>query len=212
MEAKIAESLTGLREDIELFLPFPDNPRDGDVGAISESLRRFGQQKPIVVQASSMRIVAGNHLWKAAKALRWTEIAANVVDLDDKDAEAFLIADNRTAELGAYDEDAMGRMLRKLAVEGNLRGTGYDGDDVDALLRRLEKEGTKKVEPEIAFREELLEEHQYVVLVFENEIDWSVAKAKLGLVTVTDEAHSETYSRKGQARVVVGADVMAMIP
>jgi ParB-like chromosome segregation protein Spo0J len=67
---------------------------------VAASLRRFGQQKPIVVQASTRFVVAGNHLVRAAQALGWTEIAANIVDLDDATAVAYMLADNRTADLG----------------------------------------------------------------------------------------------------------------
>ena len=195
-DAKIAPALSDLRIPIDSVSPFPGNPRDGDVGAISESLRRFGQQKPIVVQESSRYIVAGNHLWKAAKALNWKEIAANVSDLDDREAEAYLIADNRTSELGSYDEELLADLLRKLASEGNLRATGYDGDDVDAFLAKLQAEGMR-IPPEIAFSEELMESHNYVVLYFDNEIDWNAAQTRFGLQTVLAPDATETLRPEG---------------
>lgn len=211
-DAKIATALRDLRIPINTVEPFPGNPREGDVGAIAESLRRFGQQKPIVVQEATRYIVAGNHLWRAAVALGWTEIAANVVPMDDKTAEAFLIADNRTSELGSYDEDALGDLLRKIAAEGNLRGTGYDGDDVDAFLEGLEKSQGPKVPAEIPFATELLESHNYVVLYFDNDLDWAVAVERFGLETVKAQDSTETYERKGVGRVIRGADVLRMIP
>jgi hypothetical protein len=211
-DSKIATALRDLRVPIGTVEPFPGNPREGDVGAISESLRRFGQQKPIVVQASSRYIVAGNHLWRAATALGWDEIAANVVEMDDRTAEAYLIADNRTAELGSYDEDALGVLLRKIASEGNLRGTGYDGEDVDAFLEGLERDQGTKIPAEIPFALELLESHNYVVLVFDNELDWTAAVDRFGLVTVKAQDSTETYERRGIGRVIRGADVLRMIP
>lgn len=211
-DVKIAPALRDLRIPIDSVGPFPGNPREGDVGAIVESLRRFGQQKPVVVQESSRYIVAGNHLWRAAKALGWPEIAANVVAMDDKTAEAYLIADNRTSELGSYDEDALGEMLRKLAQEGNLKGTGYDGDDVDDFLRRLERENAGKVEPDISFAVELLESHNYVVLYFDNELDWNSARTKLGIETVRAPDATDTYDRRGVGRLIRGADILRMLP
>lgn len=118
--------------------PWPGNPRQGDIGAISESLARFGQTKPIAVQLSSGHIVAGNHAWHAAVALGWTHIAVAKSALTDRDAKAYLIADNRTEELGTYDYQTLGSLLSEMAREENLTGTGYDTDDVDALLRSLE--------------------------------------------------------------------------
>ncbi|HEY8868153.1 MAG TPA: ParB N-terminal domain-containing protein [Candidatus Limnocylindrales bacterium] len=63
---------------IESIKLHPRNPRIGDVEAVANSLRRFGQQKPLVVQASTLFCVAGNHLLRAAQSLGWTEIAANI--------------------------------------------------------------------------------------------------------------------------------------
>jgi len=134
----ITPKLGSLAVPIDSVSPYPGNPRQGDVGAISESLLQFGQVKPIVVQAGSGHIVAGNHLWRAAKALGWKDVAAVFVPMDDKEARRFVIADNRTQELGSYDNDALGAMLVELDREGLLAGTGYDSDDVDALLRSID--------------------------------------------------------------------------
>lgn len=136
--SRIAERLGSLAVPIDSVSPYPGNPRQGDVGAISESLIEFGQNKPIVVQQSSGHILAGNHLWQAAKSLGWADVAAVFVTLSDSDAKRYLIADNRSQEVGSYDYDALGAILTELEREGLLAGTGYDTDDVEALLRRLE--------------------------------------------------------------------------
>jgi hypothetical protein len=205
-----ATSLVDLLEEAPSLIRWPGNPRQGDVGAISESLRRFGQQKPVVVQEATRQIAAGNHLHDAVRALGWTHVAAVVSPFDDRDAQAFLIADNRTAELGTYDDESLGDFLRRLAQEGNLRGTGYDGDDVDDFLKGLARED--KVKPELAFSQELLESHNYVVLYFENDLDWNLAKTKLGIETVLAPDATETYDRKGQGRIIRGVDVIRSIP
>lgn len=202
--------LLPLLRPLEEFVRWPGNPRQGDVGAISESFRRFGQQKPVVVQESSGQIAAGNHAVDAMLALRWTHGAGVWSPLSDEDARAYLIADNRTAELGSYDEEALGSMLRKLAQEGNLRGTGYDGDDVDDFLKRLDREAVAK--PEVEFSEELMEEHSYLVLYFDNALDWASAQSKLGIVPVKAPDSTDTYERRGVGRILRGVDVISRIP
>lgn len=124
---------------IDSVAPHPRNPRQGDVGAISTSLERFGQLRPILVNSSTEpeTIVAGNHVWRAAKALGWTEIAAVRVALDEAEADAFLLADNRMSDLGTYDDATLAEILVELAEAGKLDGTGYDSDDVNALLAKL---------------------------------------------------------------------------
>jgi site-specific DNA-methyltransferase (adenine-specific) len=131
----IAPALQALAVPIESVELHPRNPRIGDVDAVVASLRRFGQQKPIVVQASTMFCVAGNHLLRAARSLRWTEIAANVEAMDDGTATAYMLADNRTADLGSYDDGLLAAILAEQAAADNLSATGYDPDDVAAFLR-----------------------------------------------------------------------------
>lgn len=130
----IASDLASLTVPIDHVLLHPRNPRQGDVGAVAESLTRFGQMKPIVVQQSSGFVVAGNHVLQAARMLGWTKIAAVVKDLDDREATAYMLADNRTSDLGSYDDDVLRAILVEEARAGNLSGTGYDGDDVDAMM------------------------------------------------------------------------------
>jgi site-specific DNA-methyltransferase (adenine-specific) len=115
----------------------PRNPRRGNVEAVAASLARFGQQKPLVVQASSRYVVAGNHLLRAARGLGWSEIAANVQDMDDAEATAFMLADNRTADLGGYDDALLAAILAETQAADNLAATGYDNDAVASLLAGL---------------------------------------------------------------------------
>jgi DNA modification methylase len=133
-EAKIAPQLRTLVVPIDSVTLHPNNPRRGDVEAVAASLARFGQQKPIVVQASTRYIVAGNHLAMAARSLGWSEIAANVEELDDATAVGFMLADNRTADLGGYDDTLLAAILAEQDAAANLAATGYDADDVAALL------------------------------------------------------------------------------
>lgn len=139
----IDKSLDELVRPIDQFRPHPRNPRQGDLGAIVTSLRRFGQVRPILALPNGT-IVAGNHVWRAAVQLGWTQIAAVTATMDEATADAYLIADNRLSDLGTYDDRALAAILTELAEAGSLEGTGYDGDDVDALLARLAREDSPK--------------------------------------------------------------------
>lgn len=140
----IAQQLRKLKVPIESVQPHPRNARQGDVGAIVASLEAFGQQKPVVVQKSTGYVVAGNHLLRAALELGWTELAANVVELDDETAVRFMLADNRTQELGSYDDGVLAELLEELAQsDAGLSATGYDGDDLDELLRATDTLGDR---------------------------------------------------------------------
>jgi len=117
----------------------PDNPRQGDVGAIYESITTNGFYGALIVQRSTGRILAGNHRYKAARDAGLTELPAIVVDVDDDTAARILVVDNRSNDLATHDEAALVELLKGLALtpEG-LAGTGFDGDDLDGLVARLE--------------------------------------------------------------------------
>jgi len=125
--------------DIDSVQPHEKNVRQGDVGAISESLKAHGQYRPIVVDRRTNRILAGNHTWKAAKALGWQQIAAGYVETkDDDEALRILLADNRTTDLASYDDSGLADLLKQLSdTDIGLEGTAFDGDDLDALLKDL---------------------------------------------------------------------------
>lgn len=129
----IAEALEHLAVPIDDLTEHPRNPKKGNVEAIVESLQAFGQVRPILVQASTSYVVAGNHTRKAAKALGWDRIAAVQVDMTDEEALRYLLADNRLADLGEYDESMVLEILEPLAEAGKLTGTGFTLDQVRTM-------------------------------------------------------------------------------
>lgn len=210
MKIAIDASLESLRVPIDSLEPYPGNPREGDVEAIRKSLRRFGQKKPIVARSlkgSPSQIVAGNHLWLAMKEEGMEEIAASISEMSDEDAQAYLIADNRTAELGGYNEVDLASILRELRSRGDLEGTGYNDREVEQFLARIEREMAQDT-PELTFSEELLEEHQFLVLYFDNELDWKSAVETLGVKSAKAWDATDSYLRKGLGRVIRGIDVI----
>ena len=132
---------------VEDLRPFDGNPRIGDVTEIAKSLRKSGQYRPIVVRRDTMEILAGNHTWKAAKHLGWPTIAVTFVDgIDDEQAKRIVLADNRYADLGEYDEAALLDLLNSMS---DLTGTGYDGDFLNALIEEAGEEGSTEVSPDL---------------------------------------------------------------
>lgn len=133
-----AESLRPFLVPIDQLEPFPGNPRRGDVAAVRASLRRFGQVRPSLVDASGRRLVAGHHVRLAAAEEGWTHIAVMPNEFADEDeARAYLLADNRIPELGGYDNEALVGHLKHLAELDALTGTGYTIGDLDDQLARL---------------------------------------------------------------------------
>ncbi len=103
-----------------------------NLDAIKASLRRFGQQKPLVVDAKGI-VLAGNGTLAAATELGWSEIQIIRTALAGVDATAFGIADNRSAELAEWDEN-LGDVLAALKAEDfPLEEIGFDAAELAKL-------------------------------------------------------------------------------
>lgn len=127
------------------------NPRKGNVGAVAASLKAHGQYRPIVANIGThtgrrYEVLAGNHTLKAFRQLaeknpdddRWNEILVHWVDVDDDQAARIVLADNRTAEKGRYDNKALAGLLAD--VSNDLTGLGYTAEDLDALAEVADDE------------------------------------------------------------------------
>jgi len=94
-----------------------------NIDAIKASLKRFGQQKPIVIDSNNI-VRAGNGTLEAAKELGWKYISVVISDLEPSELTAYAIADNRTAELAEWDLEALGEQLQSL--EEDLAAVAFD--------------------------------------------------------------------------------------
>ena len=116
---------------ISSLSPDPANARrhgERNLEQITASLRRFGQQKPIVVDATNV-VRAGNGTLAAARALGWATIAAVRSELAGVELTAYAIADNRSAELAEWDAEVLSAALADPAV-GDV---GFTAAEWDAL-------------------------------------------------------------------------------
>jgi hypothetical protein len=165
----IAPQLDELRVPMESLTLYPRNPRRGVTDRIRESLAFHGQYRPIVVNERSREILAGNHTYLAARELGWDEIAVTYVDVDDEQAARIVLVDNRTADLGVYDDLELVELLQSLP---SVDGTAYTGDDLDALLASLPTSEPSDLDDGEA-RDEI--EHAYGVYTSEQLIDAAFA-------------------------------------
>lgn len=117
-----------------------------NLDAIKASLRKFGQQKPIVIDAKGI-VLAGNGTLTAAQELGWTEIDTIRTELEGIEATMYAIADNRTAELAEWD-DKLADVLKSLADAGqDLGDLGFEKGDLDDLFNETSNDTyTQKVD------------------------------------------------------------------
>ena len=128
-------TLTSLSVPVDDLHLHPDNKRRGNVEQVQASLEQHGQYKPIVVQQSTMRVLAGNHTLQAARQLGWTHVDAVIIDVDDSQALRILLVDNKTSDDAGYDDRGLAELLDQLAREEGLAGTGFTTDEAQELAR-----------------------------------------------------------------------------
>ena len=143
----------------------PDNPRRGDEAAIESSMVAHGFYGAVLVQASSGRLIAGNHRARVARRLGHATVPAIVLDVDDDQARRLLLVDNRTQDLAGYDDRALAAILASL--EGDLAGTAFAEVDLDAALSRLEADPRNEVRDLLAGAEPTSDDYFTPAWLFE---------------------------------------------
>jgi len=119
----------------------PNNANTHDqksIDAIKGSLKKFGQQKPIVLGEGDI-ILAGNGTATAAKQLGWDKIAVVRSNLKNFQAMAYALADNQTAKLAEFDDVKLNSQIDLIAdsdLDIDFSDFGFDGvssGDIDDL-------------------------------------------------------------------------------
>ena len=116
----------------------PRNPRRHKLEVITESIRNFGQQSPIVVQKSTGFVCKGNGTLKVIRdILQWDKVAVSVEDFDDDQALQYLLADNRASEAGYNDAEQLGQLLKEQDAKGTLQMTAWDLDSAETVWAEI---------------------------------------------------------------------------
>ena len=140
---------------LSTFKAHPRNPKDHDVGAICESIKRFGFNDAVIVDDRTGLLVSGHGRIEALRALmkepnttpagiliddtgaqrQWlVPVQRGWASRDDTEAEAFIVAANRLVEVGGWDDLKLEAILKTLATGDALAGTGFDLEDVNRML------------------------------------------------------------------------------
>jgi len=115
----------------------PRNARvhgEANLAAIRASLERFGQVEPLVVQASTRRVIGGNGRLSAMRALGILEADVALVDINDRGAAELGIALNRIPELADWNAANLGEILREFErTPEELAALGFSEDELRGL-------------------------------------------------------------------------------
>lgn len=146
---------------IDDLRPHPLNPKMHSLEAVAASIRRFGFITPLVVNEADGLLLEGHGRVEALEAMRaageplpagvrrgWRVPVVQGVSLDEAAARAFLVASNRTVELGGWDTGRLAALLGDLSGGSGIEGTGYTLTDLEALVRSLAPQGRHLTDPD----------------------------------------------------------------
>ncbi|MCP4299375.1 MAG: ParB N-terminal domain-containing protein, partial [Gammaproteobacteria bacterium] len=134
----IHQDLQKLARPIEELTPDPKNARthgDRNMSAIRGSLKEFGFRGAIIAQKSGDELIvrAGNGRLEAARQLGWSHVPVLVYSDDDKTSAAFALADNRTAELAAWDFEQIAGLIKEGALDEEI-DIGFSSEEIQRIL------------------------------------------------------------------------------
>lgn len=182
---------------------------DKNKALIRKSIEETGFGRSVVIDSEN-ELIAGNGV--VSQLPKDTKI--KVVETDGSELVVVKRIDLKTED----------KKRKELARNDNATSDKVEWDNdtlvADFSLDELEKWGIEiptkeevetEEEPDVPFSEELLEEHNYVVLYFDNSVDWLQAQSLFGLKTVKALDSKKGYKKQGVGRVLKGAEALENI-
>ena len=193
---------------LDKLIRAPRNPKGHDLGAIHESLDAHGFVEPLVLNETTGRMVVGHGRLDSLQQMKvagepppdrvrvtkrdgentvWlVPVVRGIAFETDEAAEAYLIGSNRLVQLGGWLDDDLAKVMADLAAADKLAGTGFDKDDVDALLKDAGAAGPK---PKNVSEDKLGSGSDYVEALAELIHDAGKEAVKKGWVLAKPEEH-----------------------
>lgn len=120
--------------------PYAGNARthsDKQIAQIATSIEQFGFTNPVLIDDAD-GIVAGHGRVSAARKLGLAEVPViKLAHLSDAERRAYVIADNRLAELAGWDNEILAIELQSLSdmdLDFELEITGFETAEIDLML------------------------------------------------------------------------------
>lgn len=192
---------------IEDLIPYSGNTRTHDqkqIMQIASSIKEFGFTNPVLIDGANGVIAGHGRLLAAQKLSMETVPCLRLGHLTDAQRRAYIIADNKLALNAGWNDESLKAEFEQLMSDGvDLEITGFSEKEIEKLFLEEEEE-----QPEVVFSEDLMLSHNYVVLYFDNDLDWQVAIERFSLKNVKSADPAEGCQKVGIGRVVNGRDFL----
>ena len=194
-------------EEIEIskLKPATYNPRQistKQYNDLKKSIERFGLVDPIIVNKDNT-VIGGHQRLKIIKSLGEKTIGCIVLDLNKEKEKELNIRLNKNT--GDFDMDIL---ANEFDID-NLVDWGFKHIDLGVNIDKIDI--PDNIETEYPFAKELDITNNYIVLKFDNDIDWIQAKTVFELETETERRSNGKPWSQGIGRVLNGAEAIKKI-
>lgn len=178
---------------------------------IMNSIKQFGffEHRAVAIDKDDY-VVEGHGRILAAKKAGLTQVPTICLDdMTEEQIKAWRLIENKTAE-SSYDETLINEEISEL-LKSDIDMEVF-GFRIDAL-----EDETIEVEPDVPFTEILNEENNYIVLKFNNKIDWLNAMGLFGIekakaYPTKKEGNKKSFGmRAGVGRVLDGQKALERV-
>lgn len=201
-------------KNIKELKPYKKNakkhPKE-QVERIANSIKEFGffEHRAVAIDSED-NVIEGHGRILAAKKVGLTQVPTICLDdMTEEQIKAWRLIENKTAE-SSYDEAMISKEIEEL-LQSDIDMEAF-GFSVDIL-----EDETIEVEPDVPFTEILNEENNYIVLKFNNKIDWLNAMGLFGIekakaYPTRKEGNKKSFGmRAGVGRVLDGQKALEMV-
>lgn len=201
------EELNIVYKPIKELKPYKKNAKKHSkeqVEQIANSIKEFGFTQPVIIDKHNSVVAGHGRILGAKKAGLKQVPTVCLEDLTEEQIKAYRLVDNKLNE-SDWDSDLLKQSLDEIA-EMDMEVFGFAMDSLaDEEL---------EIEPEVPFTEVLNEENNYIVLKFDNKVDWINALGVLGIEKVKafptkKNGNKKTFGeRAGVGRVIDGVKAL----
>ena len=206
----MSEKLNITYRPIKELKPYKKNAKKHNkeqVEQIANSIKEFGFTQPVIIDKHDC-VVAGHGRILGAKKAGLKQVPTVCLDeLTEEQIKAYRLVDNKLNE-SEWDNELLKQSLDEI-MEMDMEAFGFELEVMEDVIM--------EVEPEVPFTEVLNEENNYIVLKFNNKIDWLNALGVFGIekvqaYTTKKNGNKKSYgTRAGVGRVLDGQQALGRV-
>tara|TARA_R100001594_G_scaffold37126_1_gene67100 strand:- start:947 stop:1552 length:606 start_codon:yes stop_codon:yes gene_type:complete len=169
---------------------------------LKESIEKFDLVDPIIVN-KDMTVIGGHQRLKVCKELQYKDVDCVILDLSKEQERELNIRLNKSG--GEFDMDALANYFDV----DELKDWGFKEIELGLNIDKIDAKDN--IETDYPFATELDISNNYIVLKFDNDIDWIQAKTLFELKTETARRTNGKAWSSGIGRVLNGAEAIKKI-